>query len=507
MDDSTQNEASDLRQKTVSGVSWVSLSQISRQGLQFLTSVILARLLLPQDLGLIGMVLVFTGFAIVLNDLGFGPALIQRQKVEEEHLTAVFWLNILTGITLTLILAFLAPFIALFYQEPRLIPLVRLLSIDFSITSFAVVQKAILSRDLRFKELAIIEIGAVIIAGIVAITLALLDFGVWSLAWQMLIISILSTVILWMRTDWWPKLQFNKKAIQELLNYSSNLLGFNIFNYWSRNADNLLIGRFLGATGLGLYTTAYSIMLLPLSQITRMLSRVMFPALSRVQQDQERVKRIYLRSISLIALITFPMMAGLFSVAEEFIMVVYGEKWLGLIRPLQILTIVGLYQSVGATVGWIYQSQGRTDWMFRWGIFAGTAGIVSFLIGIKIGTIEAVASSYAILNVLLLYWLFTIPGKLINMTIKDVFKSLAGVAGCTLLMVLIVELTGLLLTNNWTSLPRLIVQVTVGGCVYLTALHVCRIKAYEDMKQLFIEQLHMLQNYQSKRRIDTNTNI
>ena len=484
-----------LRQKTVNGVGWISLSQIGRQGFQFLTSVILARLLLPSDMGLIGMILVFTGFATILGDLGFGSALIQREEVEARHLTAVFWLNIISGFTLTLLIILLAPLISQFYGEPRLTALTRLLAINFSITALAVTQKSILSRQMRFRSLALAEIVSVIFAGIIAISMAFSGFGVWSLIWQLLLVSLFSTIILWRYARWYPEFSFDKTAVKELIGYSSNLLGFNVFNYWSRNADNLLIGRYIGATGLGIYSTAYSFMLLPLSQITRMISRVMFPALSRVQNDKERVKRIYLRAIAIIALITFPLMTGLLVVAEDFVLAVYGAKWIGLIRPLQILSLVGMYQSVGATVGWIYQSQGRTDLMFRWGIFAGLAGITSFAVGVRIGNVEAVAASYAILNVLLLYWLISIPGKLINMNVGEVFHSLKSVILSTIIMAVAVLIVSSTFPQTWNSWTRLILSSCVGIVFYLFSIYIGKVKAFYDVLDLLTEQVDTLKQF------------
>lgn len=487
----------ELRQQTVSGVGWASFTQISKQGIQFIISVVLARILSPEDFGLVGMVLVFTGFAALFGEMGFGAALIQREVLEERHYSSIFWLNFLLGILLTGLIAMLAPVIANFYDEPRLVPLTTIIAINFMISSLGIVQTALLNRRMNFRLIAAVEMIAVLVAGGVAIFLAWAGYGVWSLGWQLVITTTIMVIGFWTVNGWRPKLLFDWQAVKELLGFSGNLLGFNSFNYWSRNADNLLVGRFLGTGELGIYTRAYTTMLLPISQVTNVLSRVMFPALSRVQHDKVRVKRIYLRSIALIALISFPMMMGLFVLAEPFILTLYGAKWIRVVSVIQILSLVGMVQSIVASVGWIYQSQGRTDWMFKWGLLVGSMGILSFIVGIAWGTIEAVALSYAIMNILLLYWNLSIPGKLIDMSFFEVVSTLKGTFTCAGFMASIVWGFGFFLPESWPYWVNLLVQTSIGLVTYGFVTHLFKIPAYTDAKSILIEQW---QEYYSRSR-------
>jgi O-antigen/teichoic acid export membrane protein len=481
-----------LRQSTLAGVGWASLAQVGKQGVQFIVAVILARILTPEDFGLVGMILVFTGFVILMGELGFGAAIIQRQTLEERHYSSIFWLNVLTGFALTGLVMIAAPLIARFYREPQLVALTRVLALSFAVNSFGVVQSAILNRAMKFRWLALLELAAVMVAGTIAIIVAVLDYGVWSLVWQVLLTSVLTTIGLWLVTGWRPQLLFEWAAVRDLVTFSGNLFGFNAFNYWARNADNLLIGRFMGTVELGIYTRAYSTMLLPLSQVTSVLGRVMFPALSRIQHDKVLVKQIYLRALALIALVTFPMMLGLFVTAESFVLTLFGPKWEGVVTLLQILSLVGLVQSLVATVGWLYQSQGRTDWMFRWGLFVGIVGIISFLIGLSLGTVESVAICYAIANVLLLYWNFTIPGRLIDLTFLEVVQRVSGMLGCALVMALLVWGFGRLLPPTWPHWGRLLLQAMVGSASYGLLVHLFNIQAYREARALFGEQWRTL---------------
>jgi PST family polysaccharide transporter len=339
-----------------------------------------------------------------------------------------------------------------------------------------------------FRKLAVIETITMAIAGAFAIALALIGYGVWSLAWQMIVTTIIGVVLFWFLTDWRPRFQFDKNAVKELLGFSGNLLGFSVFNYWARNIDNLLVGKFIGTAGLGIYSKAYGLMLMPLSQISSTLGRVMFPSLSRSQDDKELTKRIYLKTIGAIALVTMPMMTGLFVIADSFVLALLGPKWKDVIPVLRILCLVGITQSIGTTVGWIYSSQGRTDLMLRWGMVAGTIGIIGFVIGIWIGSIIAVAYSYAIANIVLLYHNFAIPGKLINMTFSEVLRSVFAKLACALLMSTVVYLLAINFPSEWPHWLRLMILVPFGMTFYVGLLHFLKLKAYLEVKQLIGEQ-------------------
>ncbi len=477
-----------IKQQTISGLEWSAGAQIAKQGLQFIISVILIRLLTPKDFGLIGMIMVFTGFAGLFSELGFGAALIQRKEIEERHLSSIFWLNVATGLILTCVVLAIAPVVATFYNEPRLKLLTIVLSATFFIGSIGIVQKAILKRSMNFRMLAIVETLAMVIAGIFAIAIAFLGFGVWSLVWQAIVSAIIGVIILWFLSDWKPSLRFNKNAAKELLGFSGNLLAFNVFNYWARNVDDLLIGKVIGSSGLGIYNRAYSIMLMPLRQISFTVGQVMFPTLSKIQDDKVRVKHLYLSTISIIALITFPMMMGLLVVADSFVLALFGPKWADLIPILQVFCLLGMIQSIVTTVGWIYQSQGRTDWMFWWGIVAGIIVIISFVIGILLGSLMTVVYCYTIANILLIYHNFTIPGKLINMAFSDVVRSVSGVFGCAVLMAGGVYLLGMILPSEWPHWANLIVQIPFGIIIYIGLIHFFKLKSYVEAKELFWEQ-------------------
>ena len=474
-----------LKDQAILGVEWTAGARIASQILQFIISVILARLLTPRDFGLIGMILVFSGFAGLFSEMGFGAALIQRKVVEERHLSSIFWLNIVVGLILTCIFLIAAPFIARFYNEPRLKILTMLLSLNFCLGSLKMVPSSILSRSMDFRKLAVIETTTMLIAGGLAITLALIGFGVWSLAWQMIITTIIGVILFWFMTDWRPRFQFDKNAIKELLGFSGNLLGFNVLNYCARNIDYLLVGKFIGSSGLGIYSRAYGLMMMPIRQISVTMGRVMFPSLSKCQDDKVRAKRIYLKTISAIALISFPMMMGLFSLADSFILALFGTKWKAVVPLLQVFALLGLVQSIATTVGWIYNSQGRTDQQLKWGMVAGSFLILSIIIGIILGSIMSVAICYTIMSgVILVYPNFAIPGKLISMNFREVLRTVSGVFGCAFLMSACVYSLGRALPPEWSHWVRLTLLVPFGALFYLAIIHLFRLNAYIEVRKI-----------------------
>jgi PST family polysaccharide transporter len=476
-----------LRDKTISGLGWTTTARIVQQILQFVISVLLARLLTPEAFGLVGMIFIFTGFASMFSDGGFGAALVQAESIEERHRSSVFWLNVLIGLVLTGIVILAAPWVAWFYGEPTLEPLTVVIAFQFIIGALSNVHTSLFRREMDFKKITIVQILAKIVSGIVGIALALSGYGVWSLVWQGLMSSAANVASVWTISSWRPQFLFRKNAIQELLRFSGNLLGFNLVNYWTRSADDLLIGKFVGSAGLGIYTKAYGLMLLPVRQITSVISDVMFPALSRIQNDIDRVRRVYLRANRIIGFVTIPMMCGLMAVAHPFVLALFGPKWEAVVPVLQILCFVGVKQPVGSTTGWIYQSQGRTDWMFRWNVVVSTVTILSFVIGVQWGVI-GVATAYAIRSYVVWYHGISIPGRLIDMTFGDFVQNLAGIFACAVVMAGAVYALGLALPPEWPHWLHLLTQVPAGVVIYWALVHSFGVQAYRETFDLLVEQ-------------------
>lgn len=447
------------------GLKWSALSQAVREALQFVIVAVMARLLAPADFGLLTMAGVVTGFVSMFKNLGISAAIVQRRDLSEDLLSSVFWVNIVFSTAITGVLWWLAPSVAALYSEPRISDVLRLLSLTIIISELGAVQAAVLEREVRFQALAVIEIAAVTAGAFVGIGAAFLDYQVWSLVLQALTISAVTTALLWMMGRWRPHLEFHWSQVRSISSYSLNLTGFNIFNYVARNADYFLIGRYLGSRDLGFYAVAYQLMLRPVTSISSLVGRVTFPLFSRIQDDNARFGEAYLDLCRAIALATFPMMLGLWVVADPFIPVVFGAKWSPVVPLLLFLAPVGAVQSIGTTVGIIYQAKGSTGLMFLWGVFSGTVVTVAFLIGLQWGVI-GVAAAYAIVGVALIPPNFMLPMRLIGLRFIRLIRALARPAAAAVTMAALVLMLQLVVPEAWPGWVRLSALVTAGIVAY-----------------------------------------
>ena len=477
---------SKFRQKTITGMGWSVISRLGTKSMELVTGIILARLLSPDAFGLIAMIMVFSGFANIFREMGFGAALIQKQDTTSEHHSSIFWLNLATGFFLTLLFIALSPVIANFYSEPLLIPVIILVSLNFLIGSVSVVQSSLLKKRLEFKRLALVELVTLLVSGAVGITLALLGFGVWSLAWQGVIATCITVILIWGISDWRPAMSFKWTAIRDLLGFSMNLIGFSMLNYWARNADNLLIGRFIGTSALGIYSRAYSFMLLPLKMVSRTIARVMFPAFSSIQKDKPRVAKIYLRVTTTIALITFPLMTGLWVVTEHLVLALFGSQWASMIPIIKIFAVIGMVQSIVSLNGNLYRSQGRTDLQFKVGLVQSILTVAAFVIGLRWGTV-GVAYAYGVYNLLATYPSISIATALVKLRFVTIIRNLLGISICAAVMGVAVWLCGLWLPGNWPHWGYLLFQVPAGLIIYIILIHSFKVKAYEDVRELVME--------------------
>jgi len=364
MEDSGQS----LGKRAISGFAWTGLSQMAIQVIQFGVTIVLARLLFPEDFGLVGMAAVFTEAIGMLSGLAFAPAIIQRKKLREEHLSTGFWAGIIAGLILFLAAAASAGPLADFYGRDIIAHIVLLSSVGFLTGPVGSIHRALLTRELEFKKLTLSEIGATITSATVSISLAFLGLGPYSLVLGALAGTATSSAILWYLHTWRPVMMFSWKAFRDLFSYSKNVLGNDLVNYLGANVDYLLVGRFLGAHFLGVYTLAYRLVTVPLNKISGVITKVTFPTFSILQDDDRRLQDAYVRTVRLLALISIPALAILGMTARDLIVVIFSEKWLEAVVAVKVLIFVGMLKSVGTLVGSVVLAKGRPDLEFKWNL-------------------------------------------------------------------------------------------------------------------------------------------
>ena len=405
------------------------LIAISSQGLKFFVSIaatsVMARLLTPEDYGLIGMVAFVTGFVSMYKDLGLSAATIQRSEITSEQISTLFWVNVSLSLAITILTAAIAPLVAWFFGEPRLTWITVITSFGFLISGLAVQHEALLRRQMRYLALAVIGLGSMIAGYLAGIFLAWRGFSYWALVGSQLAVALTNTVLIMLVCRWTPGLPRKNTGARSMIKFGSHLTGFTTINYFSRNLDNLLIGRFWGAQQLGLYTRAYQLMGLPIDQINEPLTSVAVPSLSRLTDSAESYRRAYLRMLEKVALLTMPCVVLMIVNADWIVKIILGAQWVGAIQIFVMLGMTALFQPIANTTGWLLVSQGRTHHMFKWGLISGPITMVAILIGLPWGAI-GVAASYAISRVFivdpLLYWFVGRSGPVRT---SDFYKTMA----------------------------------------------------------------------------------
>jgi PST family polysaccharide transporter len=419
----TEHLASNLKQLSVRGGAATFAGQGAKFVLNLGSTMILARLLMPQDFGLIAMVTAMTGFILVFKDMGLSMATVQRAEINHGQVSTLFWINIAISATLTLITLALAPAVAWFYKEPRLIAVTAALSSAFIFGGLTVQHEALLRRQMRLAAVATIEVSSITAGILTAIICAWAGLGYWALVWMNIARAVTNAAGVWLASAWRPGRPVRRSGVRSMLSFGGYLTGFSLVNFFARNLDNILIGRFCGAQSLGFYEKSYSMLLLPLGQITAPITGVAIPALSRLESQPERYRRFYLKAIKLVSYLSMPLVATMGALSTEIVGVILGRKWGDAAPIFLILSFAALLQPVSSTVGFIYVSLGQTRRMAAWGTVASIIVCVSFFLGLPWGAI-GVASSYSICNYILFYPGFAFALKYSPITVKDVLFTI-----------------------------------------------------------------------------------
>lgn len=468
-----------LKNKVKNGFFWTLSDQVITQFIFVLFGIFLARTLSPSVFGVVGMVTIFTNFAALFIDMGFGIALVQKKDADEEHFSSVFWFNLVLGLLLYLLFFITAPLFSAFFKQPQITILIRIICLSFIINSLSSVQSNLLVRELKFKQKVIFNWIAIIIGYSLAFYLAFNGYGVWSIVWMTIVTAFVNAILYWFSSNWIPKFIFNLKKIKELSRFGLNVLGDTSVNYWSRNFDNFIIARVLGSTELGLYTRAYSLMLLPLRNVSSVITKVMFPAFSKKQDDIPTIKKYYLQIIKYISVLTFPAMVGLSIVSREFVLLFFGKNWAGMIPVLSLLSLVGTVQSIFSLNGMIYNSLGKANLAFKVSLLVNFVLIIAFSIGVNFG-ILGMAWSYLVASVILFYPIYNTAIKQLEIQWIEVFTALRGSIVATLGMAIVLGILNIFCTT--TLLFSFMLKIGFGSSVYFLLLCLFEKKMLLNMK-------------------------
>ncbi|MBE2179868.1 MAG: lipopolysaccharide biosynthesis protein [Chthoniobacterales bacterium] len=455
-------DVADLKRKSARGGLVTVVGQGLTIGIQLTSTVTLARLLSPTDYGIIAMVMAVANFAGVFRDLGLSSAAIQKQNLTHAQQTNLFWLNVAVGGMLTLVVSAASPLVVWFYGKPELLWVTIALSFSFLIGSFGSQHGALLVRNMQFGRNAIPGILGALAGLVVSIFLALRGWSYWALVWGNLSMAVVTTALLFVLSPFRPGWFRLRAGTLEMVKFGANVTAFDFINYFHRNLDNVLIGKFVGADALGLYSRAYALLMLPISNLRIPISSVGFPALSRLQNQPGAFREYYRKIVHMLALVSMPLTAFLFVASDEIVLLLLGVAWAGAVPIFAILALVALIQPVITLWGIVVLSRGMGRRYVQIGVFNTMSSAIGFVAGLPWGVI-GVATGYAIATYVTaiptLMWAFLgTPVRLV-----DFF---AGVARPFIASVVAAGITSVLAVQ-WSHLA-VAVHVAVGGGVFVT---------------------------------------
>jgi O-antigen/teichoic acid export membrane protein len=442
-------------------VSWLAIAQGGRRLLTLVTTAILARLIAPEDFGLVNMAMILVGLLSVGSDIGLTSALVQKSDLTEVQICSVFWLNVAACWLLATVGIALSWPIALAYHEPRVVPIIMVLALMLPLNGFGQVSDALLQRDLLFKRLALVELTSTLAASLVGVAVALAGGGVWALVAQYLTTSAVMSLGRLVAAGWRPRARFSFAEVRQFLGFSTSVLFGVMVNYATRNIDNALIGSVLGARALGYYSLAYNLILLPGMAIGSMVNRVLFPALSALKDDLARLRSEYVRGLRMLAAVSIPAIVGLCATAPLFVHVVYGPKWDEVAPLMRILLVIGLFEAV-STSGVVFWAMGRPLVLVAWAGLMLVVMTAAFAIGVRWGA-TGVAWSYVIVSPPLFLGPHLLAARLISLKLSDLVS-------CVALPLVAAGAMGVAIVYGLAYLPFSIGWVNLAACVIAGAL-------------------------------------
>ena len=482
-----------MRISIISGLVWKFAERIGAQGVGFIVSIILARLLCPEDYGLISLITIFLAVSGVFIQSGFGTALIQKKDADNIDFSTVFYFNILMSLIFYFLLYIISPYIAKFYNEPTLTIIVRVMSISLIISAVNNVQCAYVSKTMQFRRFFYSTLVGTILSGFVGVAMAYMGFGVWAIVAQQLFNTLVDTIVLWFTVKWRPQLVFSMERLKGLFSFGWKLLASGLLDTLYNNIYGLLIGKIYNPSLLGLYNRGNQFPNIIVSNINGPIQSVLLPALSEEQDNKERLKAMVRRSIVTSSFIIYPMMVGMAAIAKPMVTILLGEKWLGCVFFLQISCITLAFWPIHTANLQAINAVGRSDIFLKLEIIKKILGISVLVISIPFG-----------INVMVIGRAFTsfigtiinaFPNKkLLGYSFVEQWKDLIPSFILSLVMGLMVMSIELLGFNSYITL---LMQIPIGGVSYFGLAYFFKFECFTYLLNMIKNKLNY--NFKDKK--------
>lgn len=467
-----------LKNKTVKGMGWSALENVTRLGVTFVVSIILARLLSPEEYGLIGILTIFIAIFNAIVDSGFTNALIRKQDATDTDYSTVFYTNLVLSLVLAAVLFFCAKPISVFFERPELVSLTKVMSSVVIINALSIVQRVRTTKAIDFKTQTKITFISSIGSGVIGIAMAYMRYGVWALVGQQISNQLFTTLFFWFYNKWVPKLVFSWASFKEMWAFGSKLLASSLIATAWNEIYQVVIGKCYSPATLGLYTRAKQFADMCSSNLTSVVQRVSYPVLSGIQDDRVRLKGAYQRVIKTTMLPTFVLMLGMAACAEPMIYVLIGEQWLECVPMLQIICTYGMLYPLHALNLNMLQVQGRSDLFLKLEIIKKIIAIGPLLLGIFVDIYLMLAGS--LITSFISYYLNAYySGPFLNYSIKEQVKDILPSFGVAVAMAVPVFAMSFIPLNPFILLP---LQIVAGAIITLSICEVTKLPEYIELK-------------------------
>lgn len=476
-----------LKEKVAGGVAWSIAEKVGSMLLQMVVSIVVARLLLPEDFGVMAILTFFTALALVMVDSGFSQTLIRKDSPSREDYQSVFAFNIGVSVVLYVALVALAPVVARYYELPVIAKIAPVLFLLLPINALCVIQNTIFTREFRFQLLSKANFAASLVAGAVAIAMALAGCGVWSLVGQRVATLAVKTLILWMRSDWRPSLGLSMRPVREMAPFSFRLLTTDLISSVYNNISQMFIGKIYSADTLGFFNQAQKFKDLPLTSAMQSVQSVTYPALSKIGDQREKFAESYRQVLMVVAFMLFPAMIGIAVVAEDLFALLLGEKWMPTVPYLQILCLTGLFQPLAIISYNILKVKSDGAIILRLEI--AKKALMTLLLALTIPhSVKAVAWGLVVMSFCEFAINFIASMRYTSLTLWRAIRTLLPTVIVTAVMATAVIFVGRAMCECGVAL-RLVVEIVVGVVVYLLASVACRLEAFSEIRTLLRKML------------------
>ena len=478
---------SDLSQQAKSGASWLAISQIIQPAWEFVVGIVLARILTPKDFGIVAMGVIFFSLATAISNMGISNVLIQKEKLEQIYIDTSQTIAALSGVIIYFVLVLLSYFVNTFFKEPLAAEVLRVFSLNFMINGITMIPAALMTKEMRFRAISLIDILSSVIYGCSALFIAYLGYGLWSLVHSVILAALFRCVASCIVASYVPKFGWNNVAAAHIIKFGGGLTLASVLNYAARNIDFFIIGKFLGATQLGLYKRAYDLAVIPKEKVGDSLSRILFPFICKIRDDKAWTKSAFLKTDKMIGLICIPILLFMIFAASDIVVVLYGERWIKSIPPFRLMALGGIFYSLCCSYGPILLAYGYTsNYLKIQAMYAFTLLIVT-LVGVKFG-IEGVAISVSFILFIYLAVNNFIVSKIININITDILNNtkLSIYIGVTIVTALMLyEKIGYV--GNHTI--NLVVKSFIATIVYGVYIYFSKDSVVDEMKKTIFSRL------------------